>query len=294
MANKNNRMETLKANGVDTSKYFTLLVNEDIPAGTKINIEIDKEEVAPIAQQIAEDGYVKNTRLHRRFIAAHYFRMLNSRMGWHGYLNTFYDYMYQFDMMLDEVRVLSKLEKKDRDTYCERRVFFTYSVINKVLEDYLVDVKVYINGLKVKHCKGRPYVDVPCYGYVFVDEVQSKVITPIEAIIAVCRRTYNYADMYKNLCVLKKVMVKLPYNTKKSKVWVDAFQKEGAFYTLKNLIMFHDVRLYHDGNFYSVYDGMALLQQLKNRYEGYQMNALLKETVKRNNFDFKRSIEAHK
>lgn len=291
---KNNRMETLKANGVDTSKYFTLMVNNDIPAGTKINIEIDPSEIAPIAQQIVEDGYVKNTRLHRRFVAAQYFRMLESRFGWHGYLNMYYDYMYQFNMMADEVKVLSKLERKDQETYYERRMFFTYNVINKVLDDYMTDLKTYLNGLKIKHCKGRPYISIPKYGYIFCDEVEDKILNPISAIISVCHRTYGYANMYENLNVLKRIMIELPYGTKKSKTWVDAFQKEGAFYTLKNLVMFHDVKLYYDGAFHDQNESMNILKRIRTTYEGYQMNALLKETIKRNNFNFKKSIEAHR
>ena len=34
---KNNRMETLKNNGINTGRFFTLVVNETIPAGTKIS-----------------------------------------------------------------------------------------------------------------------------------------------------------------------------------------------------------------------------------------------------------------
>ena len=81
---KNNRMETLKNNGINTGRFFTLVVNETISAGTRINISIEENEV--IAKQIIEDGYVRNTKLHRRFVAAQYMRMLNSENGWHDYL----------------------------------------------------------------------------------------------------------------------------------------------------------------------------------------------------------------
>lgn len=294
MMNKNNRMETLKANGVDTSKYFTLLVNEDIPAGTKINIEIDKNEVPPIAKQILEDGYVKNTKLHRRFIAAHYMRMLESSYGWYGYLNIYYGYMYQFDMMFEEVRVLSKLEQRDKETFTERRMFFNFPVIQQVLDDYVSDLRKYLKGLPIKRCKRRPYVRVAGYGNVFVDDIDRKIVNPIEAIITLSQNNYTYSNLYETLKMLKRIMIKLPYTTKKSKAWIDAFQKEGAFYTLKNLVMFHDVALYYEGDFYDKYDSMEILNKLVSKYEGYQMNALLKETIKRNNFDFKKSIEAHK
>ena len=48
-----NRFETLKVNGIDTGRYFTLTVNETIPAGTTINISIEGNEVA---NKIIEDG----------------------------------------------------------------------------------------------------------------------------------------------------------------------------------------------------------------------------------------------
>lgn len=297
---KNERMEILKNNGVDTSKYFTLLVNETIPAGTKINISIDNfvnatpNVYSSIANQIVEDGYVKNTKLHRRFVAAHYMRMLESSEGWHGYLNSHYGYMYQFDMMFEEVRVLSKLEKKDKETFDERRQFFTFEVINRVLDDYIRAVKKHINSLKVKKCHGRPYVSISGFGGVFVDEIDRRVLNPIETAARLCRNNKTYGNLYDSLMVFKRVMIKLPYETRKSKNWVDAFQGEGAFYTLKNLIMFHDVELYYDGRFYDKYNAMEILNNLAGRYEGYQMNALLKETIKMNDFNFWDSVEAHK
>lgn len=292
--NTNKRMETLKANGIDTSKYFTLLTNEDIPAGTKINIALDIQENDPIATQIIEDGYVRNTKLYRRFVAAQYMRMLNSPLGWHGYLNAHYGYMYQFDMMLEEVRVLTKLRKRDWEAFSERSVFFTREVVRTVLHDYLTDVEKNLGTLPVKHCKGNPYIKVKGVGNVFIDELDEKIINPIKAIIGVYDRAYTYDDWYEALKMFKKVMIPLPHEARKSKAWVDAFQKAGAYYTLKNLIMFHEVDLYYNRYFHRRDDALNILRTLRAKYEGYQMNALLKETIKRNDFDLKRSIEEHK
>jgi hypothetical protein len=58
--------------------------------------------------------------------------------------------------------------------------------------------------------------------------------------------------------------------------------------------MFHDVKLYYDGAFHDQNESMNILKRIRTTYQGYQMNALLKETIKRNNFNFKKSIEAHK
>ena len=43
MLTKKERMEKLNDAGIDTSKYFTINVNENIPAGAKIHIVVDKE-----------------------------------------------------------------------------------------------------------------------------------------------------------------------------------------------------------------------------------------------------------
>lgn len=290
---KNERMKTLKNNGIDTSKYFTLVVNENLPAGTKINIAVDKTNDNPVSKNIIEDGYVRNTKLHRRFVAAQYFKMLESDWGWHGYLNKFYSYMYQFDMMFEEVRVLGKLEKRDKETFNERNAFFTRATVLQILDDYVWDVKNYVNGLKIKHCKGKPYVSIPGFGMVFTDELDKRVFGPIEAVNNICKKSYTYWKMYENLMTFKKVMIKLPFETRKSKVWVDAFQKEGAFYTLKNLIMFHDVKLYFNGEYYDKYQSMEILRTLPSKYEGYQMNALLKKTIDMNNFDFIKNMVEH-
>ena len=42
MLNRKERMEKMNAMGMDTSKYFTLNVASDIPAGAKIHVIIDK------------------------------------------------------------------------------------------------------------------------------------------------------------------------------------------------------------------------------------------------------------
>lgn len=286
---KNNRMETLKNNGVDTSKYFTLVANNDIPAGTRFNVEVETP-YAEVAKAIEEDGYVKNSRLHRRFITAHYFRMLNSPMGWHGYLNACYDYMYQFKMMTEEVRVLSKLQKKDRAVFNERSKFFTLDVVKEVLENYIKAVEEYLAGQPIKHCKGKPYIYVKSYGNCFIDDLDRKIISPIKVLVDMCKKCYNYSEMYDTLCMLNKVMIRLPYHTKKSKAWVDAFQGSGAYYSLRNLVMYHDVVLPVGNAVYEKDLAVYALNELLGKYKGYQFNALLKKTVEYNNFDFKKSI----
>ena len=69
MMNKNERLEKLNQAGINTSKYFTV----DLDNGPKIHLIIDEngqpvvinKKEDEIAKQIIADGYVRNTKLHR-------------------------------------------------------------------------------------------------------------------------------------------------------------------------------------------------------------------------------------
>ena len=90
-----------------------------------------------------------------------------------------------------------------------------------------------------------------------------------------------------------KHMIQLPDNTPKCKQWKDAFKGIGAYETLKNLILFHDVVL---RDCTGKADSMTKLTNRLYEYkgEGWRMHAMLKDTINLNNFDLVRSIRAHK
>ena len=56
-------------------------------------------------------------------------------------------------MMLEEVRVLSKLETIDKETFEERSHFFTKDVVVAVMEDYLDKLKEYIQDAEKETMK---------------------------------------------------------------------------------------------------------------------------------------------
>ena len=305
MMNKNERMEALNKAGINTSKYFSV----DLDNGTKIHLIIDENgdpkivdapvNNDPIYNQIIKDGYVRNTKLHRRFIMAQMFAALNyssyngEYSGYTDCINRSYDYGYTLKMMLEEVRVLSKLEVRDYDSFVERSHFFTKRVVAAVLEDYLLKLKKYINELPNHKCKGVPYKKVKGVN-IFNDDLDKKVYAPVRAKISELRRARDYAEMYKVLTSFMRDMIKLPYNTPKSKDWIDAFKGEGAFYTLKNLVMFHDCGIENLHRMPMIYgtEAMAYLNRKLDEYsgEGYRMFALMKKVIADNKFDFKKRM----
>ena len=311
MMNKNERMEKLNLAGVNTSKYFTV----DLDNGTKIHLIIDENgqpvvvnnKVDEIAEQIIADGYVRNTKLHRRFVMAQMFQMLNYESydgyeeGFHACLRNRYGYHYTLTMMLEEVRVLSKLEKRDAESFNERSHFFTKRVVVNVLCDYVEKLKSYVDSLPTKNCKGIPYKRIKGQN-IFVEDLPKKLFRPMTDEIKKIGLTHDYASLYNRLTWFMKDIIKLPYNTPKSKAWIDAYKGEGAYYTLKNLVMFHDCVIYTGKYGVVHYDksknlsGTSAVNYLNGKldeysYEGWRMFALMKKVIEDNNFNFNDKME---
>ena len=301
MLNKNERMEKLNNAGIDTSKYFNVSLPNGLKPGATIALVINengepmivnanKNDV--IAEQIISDGYVRNTKLHRRFVMAQMFHMLNysnrfGESGYHACLNNMYGYDYTFKMMLEEVRVLSKLETRDRESFEERNHFFTKGVVIAVMEDYLKKLEEYVDKLPNRNCKGVPYKRVKGVN-IFNADLEKKIYSPVRSKIYDMYRAKNYNEIYKMLGKFMNNMIKLPYQTAKSKAWIDAYKGEGAYYTCKNLIMFHNCRLFENYKQYTTEDSMIILKKKLDLYrgEGWRMFACMKKLINDNNFDF--------
>ncbi len=293
MLNKNERRNTLNAIGTDTSKYFAVTLEN----GTKIHLIIDEngnpvKVEDTIANQIIEDGYVRNTKLHRRFVMAQMFQGLNyksydgRKTGYNEWVKR-HGLKYAFDMMLEEIRVLGKLEERDIDTFVERSHFFTKDIIAKTMEDYVAELMKYVDTLPSKNCKGVPYKRVKSQN-IFVVDLDKKVYAPLRSDIHRIKYASNYNELYRIVKSFMYKMIALPYTTPKSKAWIDAYKGEGAFYTLKNLVMFHSCGIKVDGRFVYGAAAVSVLNKRLNEYkgEGWRMFALMKKVIADNKFDF--------
>lgn len=332
MNKKEERLKVLQKNGIDTNN-FILEIGKMTP-NSKIEIVIGKDgkpqiiktdngevENDPIIEEIFANNYVRNTRLHRRFILAqvwealHYeyipyvynsatnkyeYQTWKAERGYDAWLRNKHDYTYQFTMMLEEVRVISKLEVSDRVAFEERSSFFTKDVVYNTCKDYLKKLRKHCDGLKRKHCKGVEYVTVGGEN-IFVADLKKKLFTPCEMAIGNICRASNYKELYMRLSSFVRNYVKkykLPSNTKKCAEWIDAYKGSGAFYTLDNLCKWHNVFItnYNTGEVFKGQRAVNYLHELLDEYagEGWRFMAMLKKTIGDNHFDLARSIEAHK
>jgi hypothetical protein len=232
---------------------------------------------------------------------AQMFQMLNYKSydgmyeGYTDCLHKMYGYQYTFDMMLEEVRVLSKLEARDKESFEERGHFFTKEVVMAVMSDYVEKLKKYIDKLPTKKCKGVPYKRIKGQD-IFVEDLDKKIYRPMMTQILNTKCTRSYSQLYVELKYFMDRMIKLPYETPKSKEWIDAFKGEGAYYTLKNLVMYHNCKICEESygglglehTWYSGVDAVKFIGNKLDEYqgEGWRMFALMKKVIADNNFNF--------
>lgn len=326
-SNKEIRMEILAANGVDTGKFFNLSLS-NIPHGTPVQVNIggimydltpsvvEDEHFDEVAKNILDNGYVFNRRTDGRFIVAQTFRMLNEKSynrklnqweyGWDAYLRNEYYYMYQFEMMKDELKRLVRMERDNDPEFARLSRFFTKDVVIKTCEHYMKQLKKYVAELtaddkKLKKHEGKPYIHFNGIkgndrrGNVHVKDLDTVVYLPLEARLASLKHyCITYFELYDVFCDFMKYMPELKFDTPKCGAWHDAFKAKGAYVTLLNLIKFHNVTI----NEMDVYNSIDLVESytesLKAKDELWRLHTMLKEVIEYNNFDLKESIESQK
>ena len=309
---KENRMETLKANGINTNNFFNLSMN--IPVGSNVQILIDgvpyefNSSNNEIVKDIIEKGYVFNSRTDGRFVCAQTFKMLNQpsynwntkqyEEGWDAYLRNRYNYMYQFDMMLDEVHRLAKMERSNDAEFAKLSKFFTKEVVYETCNHYLRQLKKFVKNQPTRKCKGVPYVKLNKYGDVFVRDLDVKVYNKLYNGLNLIKYSKDYTNLETNLRFFMYNMPKLPSYTPKCSTWKDAFKGIGSFKTLNNIVKHHGVTLqnYETGELLDRDESVDYIDSLLETYKGeyWKFHELLKATIKLNNFDLRNSIKSQK
>lgn len=286
----NNRMHTLTNNGIDTSKYFNVMISKETPKGTTFTItigedgkpEVNMEQINQILNKIENEGYVKSCKLFRRWVMAQTFRMLYHPHGWTAALKE-KKYDYQWEVLENELHAMAKLEVEDKELFEERKVFFTKEVIFAMLKDYMEKLgdsfqNYYYNYRQEKIFTGNTIATAAIY----------KMNTAKNY-----RDYYNIVKYFNNQ--VKEKRVKLDKNTNHCKEWVNAFKGAGAYYTLQNLIMFHL------GNKIFLPEGVTTREVAKRilhikvrecavNNEWWKLHGYMKDVIKLNGFNFNKAM----
>lgn len=103
--------------------------------------------------------------------------------------------------------------------------------------------------------------------------------------------TSSYEKIYSEHIKYIKIngFISLPFYTKKSNDWVEAFKRNGVYYTLQNMIQYHNIK-FEDDEY--VISGMELLDwfTFEEEIETYKLHGKLIELLDKNNFNLSESI----
>lgn len=278
------RLAVLESMGFDTSKY-------------NVVINGNKVEITGVAKQYVEDKQIQHEAF-RRWITAQTFKMLNYASydcanyeeGWDACLRNNYDYKYQFTMMLEEFKTLNKLSATDEEEYEVRSRFFNNEVAVATCKHYLDKLFQYAKS----HTDNKGNVKLAKYGVVKFNELnQHQDVVEMRKLINEMKGANNCAELYTLLKMFMSHMNKLPYDTPKCSLWKDAFKGNGAYYTLQNLCLYHNVKINGLDKNASIDCLNNTTRQLCNG-EFWRIHMLMKKVIADNNFDLAESIRRNK
>ena len=260
--------------GVDTDGFLSLRLHQSlIPEGAELTIQIRDKKTGELFTmnlndddnrifgknsrfygQMMADGHVFNPYIHRRFIASQFHRLV-VRHGIDGIRDAVareYDWKYVIEQIRKEAHKLANLERHDKTAFAERSMFFSMNAIINILSDYVQAVHREIDDAVSQANHKNTKIYVRYYGQVDRNNVRPMKyrFTRLLTDASTCR---TYAELDKLLEDFD--FIELDRRTRLPESFVTPYINAGAFYTLKNAIMFENKRLYR-------YDCAGSLKQL--------------------------------
>lgn len=311
------RLEALKAAGVDVSRYFTLGDDQlvKIENGAAVPVDMDDATIDAVGKKIVEGGYVNNWKLFRRWVMSQMFHMLRDMEKDDKSFNEVLQhkgYEYQWRMLENELYAQVKMsEHGDLDNVGARNRWFNGDVASDMATDYISKLRKYVDDNLIynvkkdkdgnekkayKHtCKGNPYVRLQNKD-IFVSDLEKKVYTPLREIANEMAAVPTYKGLYDAVHKFNKNRKHLEWNTKQADAFINAYKGSGAYYTMRNLIMFHGARFLKGGRKMSEAASLKELESKAKSYDGqgWRMLGVLKQLIKESGIDIQGKMDEWK
>lgn len=243
------KIEALRNAGVNVANLFSI-------RGTDSSYEVGRltdgqfavvPDDDPIFAAIRASKTIPDRRLFRRWVMAQVFHMMTETdyktgqpIGFTAALRR-KGYKYQWEMVVEELRVQARLNVTDPENFAERNRWFNRGVVVQMATDYIKLVRNIVTKLRIRSCKGVPYVRLDGTN-IFIKDLPTKVYEPLEKLLRSIRNTRQPAALYRATTNFYKAVKEtcLFFDMEQSRAFKDAYKGAGAFFTLKNLILFHD------------------------------------------------------
>lgn len=296
------RIEALRNAGVDVSCLFAMrgANGGECLASNKDGKLVMLDDNDPIFNLIVSQGTVPNRRLFRRWVMAQMFHMMSETtyrskepLGVTEMIHQF-GYEYQWKMLMDELYAQMKMEGRDPENFTDRNRWFNAGVVVSMAEDYIVQLQKYVDALKVRKCKTIPYKRIRNRN-IFVLDLQDKLYKPFSTATTRIRKAKNAAQLFDAAKKFNDMRIKMSHDTPQSKSWVDAYKGSGAYFTMQNLIRFHNCIAINDtGKRLNKCQSLAFISAKAEEYkdgEGWRLLAVLKKMLEDNNIDIREKME---
>ena len=287
---EDDRKQQLERRGIDTSKYFSI----SSPKGDDILMRWDDngnpvavDENDPVIAAIRKAGNVPNRRLFRRWVMAQMFRGLSFQSSYWGNGFTHWmktkGYHYTWKQTIEELRVQSVLARNDEENYRMRNRWFNRGMAIAMCNDYIEQLKAYVDARPTHKCKGVPYKKIGSRN-VFVSDIENKVFWPLRKALNKVKESTGPFNLYVAMGEFYCAMPLKNAHFKQCYEWQDAFKGSGAYFTMRNLIMFHGAN-YVGCHGYD--ESLRKLDEYARVCYGYEMLGALKEMIRQNGIDIK-------
>lgn len=301
------KLAALAAAGINVSNLFSMagVTGQEVIARMDNGRLSIVPEDDPIFAAIVNNGVVPNNRLFRRWVMAQVFHMMaykNGKYGPEGFtaaLNA-KGFKYSWQMVVEEFRVQAKLAKNDPENFAERNRWFDKLTVLKMCDFYLQELNKHINYLKAtrtKKCKGVPYIRLRGRN-IFVSDIPSKVINPLHKAYAAIERAKNATALYNGVVSFYREMERswFEYNIAICPAFKDAYKGAGAYFAMKNLILFHKASFKNGCIKLGEKKSMAMLESKANEYktEGWRLFGVMKKLIEDNNIDIVKKMREWK
>lgn len=293
------RIEALKKAGVDVSELFAMQSADGLEfiASKRDGVISILEEDDPIFQAIIIQGTIPNRQLFRRWVMAQMFRIIYITTNTHGAYKPIgvsevirnMGYEYQWKMLNNELYAQHKMmQNADVDNFRDRNRWFNKRVVLDMAKDYIEKLKKRFEELKLRKCKGLPYKRINGQN-IFVDDFDRKIIKPLLFAVHKIQHAENTYELWHSVQEFNKRRIKMHWDIPQNAAWLDAYKGSGAFFTMQNMIRFHNCVIIDDnGKTLSKNASLAFLNKKAKLYEnreGWRLIGMLKKMLDDNNID---------
>lgn len=294
------KIEALRAAGVNVENLFSMKGangQETIARLVNGNLEIVKDD-DPIFAAILNGGTVPNSQLFRRWVMAQVFHMLATGNFTKALQKK--GYTYQWKMMLDEMEAQAKMWlRSDFENFAQRNRYFNKERVAAIAKDYIDRLNDYIRNLPRKLCKRTPYIRLKGRN-IFTEDIVTKIIQPLQLTMYRIKDASDPVELHKQLVNFFNLVKNtwLAYDIPMAAAFKDSYKGAGAYFTMRNLILFHGAKFRADnGRFLSQKQSLAVLESKAEEYktEGWRLFGVMKKLIDDSHISISRKIaEWHK